>query len=111
VNTVPKPEVIPLKLRPSDCQEVIRRLARESGKVLFSMHAEDRMMERGITVPEVLSVLREGIIRGEVNSGKTLGEWKCKIVGTKKGSREIGVVTLVRRQEKLFIVTVEWEDL
>jgi hypothetical protein len=69
------------------------------------------MDERGIDTNDALRVLRTEDIVGEIEAGKYPGEWKCKVVERRKKAREIGVVTIVMRQERLFIKTVEWEDL
>jgi hypothetical protein len=66
---------------------------------------------RGITDLDVLRVLRNGYISGPIEPGRNEGEWKCKIVAPVKGRREVGVVTLLIRNRKLRIKTVEWEDL
>lgn len=50
-------------------------------------------------------------MEGEIEPGQNAGEWKCKIVAKIKGNREVGVVTIVMRVGRLFIKTVEWEDL
>jgi len=89
----------------------IQHLAKESRNVGFSAHAEDRMDERGITDLDTLRVLRTGHLSGPIEPGRSEGEWKCKIVGPIKGRREVGVVTLLIRNRKLRIKTVEWEDL
>jgi len=39
------------------------------------------------------------------------GEWKCKMVYPIRGAREVGVVTIILKSDRLFIKTVEWEDL
>jgi hypothetical protein len=90
---------------------MVRKAAADSRNVSFGMHALDRMEERGITTLDALRVLRSGEIEGELEAGKNAGEWKCKIVAKIKGSREVGVVTIVMRVGRLFIKTVEWEDL
>lgn len=69
------------------------------------------MDERGITDLDALRVLRTGEISGPIEPGKYVGEWKCKVVGVVKGRREVGVATLLIRNRKLRIKTVEWEDL
>jgi len=96
---------------PSDLMKIIRRLANE-GKVSYSFHAfHERSEERGIDMQDALAVLREGMIKGEVVPGNNPGEWKCKVVDTPYGSsRSAGVVVVVIRQQRLLIVTVEWED-
>jgi hypothetical protein len=94
----------------SELTASIRRIAQESGRVGFGDHAIDRMEERGITRLDALRVLRGGGIRGGIEPGKSQGEWKCKIVMNIKGSRDIGVVTIVSNGQRLFVKTVEWED-
>jgi len=69
------------------------------------------MEERGITTLDALRVLRSGDIKGSIEAGNSKGEWRCKIVKQMKGAREIGVVTIVISTGRLFVKTVEWEDL
>lgn len=68
------------------------------------------MEERDITTLDALRVLRAGEIRGDIEPGAGASEWKCKVTAKKKGSREIGVITVVLQSGRLFIKTVEWED-
>ncbi len=91
--------------------KIIRRLAGE-GKVGYSFHAfHERSEERDIDLQDALAVLREGMIKDDIVPGNNPGEWKCKVVDTPEGSsRAIGVVVVVIRQQRLLIVTVEWED-
>jgi hypothetical protein len=102
--------IIQLRLKREQLQKRVNELA-FAGEVAFSDHALDRMDERSITDIQVERALRTGEIRGEVEPGRREGEWKCKIVERMKGQREIGVVTIVLRNARLFIKTVEWEDL
>lgn len=103
--------VYTFKPNPSALLKRIRGIAAVSERVFFGNHATERMEERGITNLDVLRVLRLGEIKGEIEPGKNEGEWKCKIVAQKRGSRQIGVVTLTSQAQRLFIKTVEWEDL
>jgi Domain of unknown function (DUF4258) len=90
--------------------KIIRRLA-TGGRVGFSPHAFERSDQRDIDLPDALAVLRQGEIKGGIVAGNSPGEWKCKVTSTALGSsRSIGVVTVVIREKRLFIVTVEWED-
>ena len=67
---------------------------------------------RGITDNMMFEVLRTGFIKGgDIVPGKNPGEWKVKMTKKMKGQREVGVVTLVINCQRLFIKTVEWEDL
>jgi len=55
--------------------------------------------------------IANGFVKGEIEAGKYSGEWKIKMCKAMKGQREVGVVTIVVRDQRLFVKTVEWEDL
>jgi len=97
--------------RIAQLQLQIRSVASDSRNVNFGNHALDRMELRSITTLDALRVLRFGDIHGDVQPGRQAGEWKCKVVARKRGHREIGVVTIILRTGRLFVKTVEWEDL
>ena len=92
-------------------EATIRALAADSRNVMFGEHALDRMEERGITTLDALRVLQKGDMAGTPVPGGRAGEWKCKITARVKGARDVGVVTIVIHNRRLFIKTVEWEDL
>ena len=100
-----------MKPRLNDLHAAIRRIAEEDRQVYLSRHACERMDLRAITRIDVVRVLCRGHIDGEVVAGNNAGEWKCKVIANVRGSRDIGVVTLVIGGDKLFVKTVEWEDL
>lgn len=78
--------------------------------VVWGAHARQRMAERDILDVEVLRVLRQGFVddRPELTE---LNEWKCKVTLKLRGSRTAGVVTIILHNGKLFVKTVEWENL
>jgi hypothetical protein len=96
---------------PGDLIATIRRLA-VSGAYSFSRHAfEERMLERGFDVDDVLKIVALGGIVGPVVAGRRRGEWTCTVVGRLPWtSREAGVVTVVVRESRLIFITVEWMD-
>ena len=77
---------------------------------MFGNHARERMLEREIDDVDVLRVLRSGNIKGEPEPAEP-GEWKCKVTKPTKGTRDVGVVVIILRSKRLFVKTVEWEDL
>jgi len=110
------PVVVSFKPRIADLEKTIRALAGDSKKVrwrarLYESHAESRMDWRDITDKMMFDVLRTGFIKGDIEPGRSPGEWKAKMAKQMKGQREVGVVTVVINNERLFIKTVEWEDL
>lgn len=68
------------------------------------------MLDRGITTTDVLRVLRTGYVDGDPTETER-GDWKCKITKNVRGSRDVGVVTVIWRAARLILVTAEWEDL
>lgn len=108
----PKRNVLPFRSRSAgDVQTIVREIAGADRYVYLSAHARLRMEERGISRLDVVRVLQRGHVCGEIKPGQKAGELKCKIVARLKGSREIGVITIVVEEKKLFVKTVEWEDL
>jgi hypothetical protein len=102
--------VVPFRPKPSFILNMVRKSAADSQNVSFGTHARERLEERGITDREAIKVLRTGELKGDIEPGNERGEWKCKIVAPIKGSREVGVVTVVLVDGHLFVKTVEWED-
>jgi hypothetical protein len=116
MNEKDAPIVTLFRPRPTTLEDLVRRLAQDSRNVrwrakTYASHAESQMEWRDITDAMMFEVLRTGTIKGDVEPGKYPGEWKLKMAKTMKGQREVGVVTIVIREQKLFIKTVEWEDI
>lgn len=112
----PRPKVVQFRPRPSELEALIRNLAADSRNVRwravsYETHTESRLELREITDRMMFDVLRTGHIKGEIEAGRYSGEWKVKMCKPMKGQREVGVVTIVMKQQKLFIKTVEWEDV
>ena len=92
-------------------EAMARQLAQNTDNIAWSDHALDRMSERGITDVIAVDVLRYGTSNGEIEAAKNPGEWKVKMTMPVKGRREVGVLVLTVRNARLFVKTVEWEDL
>jgi hypothetical protein len=98
------------RLTPGEATRRIRQTAGKTENVIIGQHALERMEERGITDAQVYEVLRKGLVT-EPPALNELGEWKCKIVKQLRGGREAGVVTIILKSGRLFVKTVEWEDV
>ena len=107
----PRRHVLSFRPSPASLEDIIHEIATVDHHVYLGTHTRDRMEERGITRLDAVRVLQRGAIEGQITPGRGAGEWKCKVVAKLKGSREIGVVTIVVQERKLFVKTVEWEDL
>ena len=98
------------RLTPAIAEKRIKALAADSGNISWGQHALGRMEEREIFDEAALRSLRAGHIEGEPELTPR-GEWKCKMVRPTKGRREVGVVVIILKTHRLFVKTVEWEDL
>lgn len=85
-------------------------MSADSDSIIWGDHALERMDERGITDIQVLEILRSGMVI-ESPSKSEFGEWQCKIIKELRGRRSAGVVTIFLHNGRLFLKTVEWEDL
>ena len=91
-------------LSAEDLARHIKRLAEDSGNVVFTNHARDRMSERKITFRHVIECLRFGrVIEGPYKSVK--GDWKCTMVRAVSGI-DISTSVAVNFDEELIIITV-----
>jgi len=105
----PSRKVLEYRLKPKAAEERIRFLAARSDNISWGSHTLKRMEEREIFDVMVLRALRGGTCQGEPELTPRK-EWKCKIVKRMLGSREVGIVVIIQ-PSRLFIKTVEWEDL
>lgn len=103
-------EPVPFPMRHKQAQDIVHRQAADSANVIISRHAQDRMCERGISDIEVYRILKDGEVEGEPEKTER-GEWKVKVCKRLKGNRDAGVVTVILHDERLFVMTVEWEDI
>lgn len=97
--------------RPDQLTAIIQSIADHSECVDFTDHAFERMDERDISTRDVFRIFRRGTIAGEIEPGKRADEWRCKVIYRLKGNRDAGVVTVVCSQQRLLVITVEWEDI
>lgn len=81
-----------------------------SENVILGMHARERMEEREILDVDVFRILRNGHI-DEAPELTDRQEWKCKVTLKIRGGRTAGVITVILHNGKLFVKTVEWENL
>ena len=112
MNKLP-PETEPVQFVPRarDFTRRVNALAVDTRNVRWSQHARERMEERDIPIRIALNVLRQGSTLGPIEPGQNAGEWKAKLVLPVRGRREVGVAVLVVNENRIFVKTVEWEDI
>src|SRR5689334_15079494 len=105
------PEIATLTPSARSIEVMVHQLAQSTDNISWSDHALERMEEREISDVVAVDVLRYGTSKGAIEPGKNPGEWKVKMTMPVKGRREVGVVVLTVRNARLYVKTVEWEDL
>ena len=110
IGSVVTSNVTEMRLTSSIAEKRIREIALVTENVILGTHARERMREREIFDVDVFRVLRKGYVDDPPE--KTVqDEWKCKITLKIRGGRTAGVVTIILQNGKLFVKTVEWENL
>jgi len=99
-----------MRLTSAVAQARIRKIAELSENVILSTHARERMHEREIFDVDVFRVLRHGYV-DDAPELTDRNEWRCKVTLKIRGGRTAGVVTVILHNGKLFVKTVEWENL
>lgn len=99
-----------MRLTAAIAEKRIRQIALISENVILGAHALERMEEREIHDVDVFRVLRGGYV-DEAPEKTAQDEWKCKMTLKIRGGRTAGVVTIILQNGKLFVKTVEWENL
>ncbi len=89
-------------LNASSFARQVRLLAADSGNVIVLHHARLRMIERQITLPEIVEVLLGGRVT-EPPALDLYGNWKATMERT-VGGRRIGVAVAVT--DKAIVITV-----
>lgn len=105
-----KKVVTPLRLTAAAAEKRIRKIAEITENVILGTHARERMKEREILDVDVFRTLRQGYV-DETPELTEHNEWKAKITLKIRGGRTAGVVTVILHGGKLFVKTVEWENL
>lgn len=92
-------------------QKCISEIAQDTSRIKYTVHVAKRMEERGFSVRDVERILLKGIIVDEPRLSEK-GEWSylVRYVGLEGRNREAGCATIIVKNKKLVIKTVEWID-
>lgn|SRR5690606_5994426 len=99
------------KFKPTEVRPEIQRIAHEDTQyVEFLDHALERMEQRGITVRQVMRVLRDGEQQGDAVwcTDKERG-WRCKLTRITAGDKITVVTKLVQRENSTCLIVTTWE--
>jgi len=90
-------------------QEIINKSAEDSGNVIYTVHAKEQMAKRGFVFNDVLTILRDGIIRQEPRYNEEKHSWAYRVEFQEfDGERDAGCVVAIQKKAKLHVVTIMW---
>ncbi|MCB1782385.1 MAG: DUF4258 domain-containing protein [Alphaproteobacteria bacterium] len=100
-----------IDLRSDEAERLIRQRANDTANILVSMHAYERLEERGsITDIDVYWILQKGRVLQKPQKNKK-GEWEAIIQKKVNGNRDAAAVTIIfKNSNKLKVKTVMWID-
>lgn len=101
------------RLRADQAERIIHERAKNSDNVVVIGPPAERMEERSIFRPDLDRILRTGMVmdrpkRATDKSGQLA--WEAVVVKRLKGGRDAAAVTIILREERLIVKTVEWVD-
>lgn len=87
-------------------QAHIRHLAMDSGHVVFTFHAQERMAQRSVSDWEVFECLRGGVIQRPPTLDKKTGSLRCRMEHFGSGRNLAVVAALDDEDPDVVVVTV-----
>ena len=84
-------------------ERVIRSLAADTGKCAWSAHFIESMVEREVSMRQVLTTLREGRVVSDPVRNE-FGDWRCAVRKRCAGQR-VTVIIAIQGRERLIGVT------
>ena len=94
------------RLSAAQVERLIRGLAGEPERVVFTHHAKARMRQRQITRDMVLEVLRRGRLAREPELNMRFGTLECRMERYLAGRHVAAVVAIADDNPALLVVTV-----
>ena len=99
---------------PADATDAIRKIGCDPRLSLaYKVHATQRMAERGITISDILWLLKRGFVHQEATPATQKGRYKYVIEGptpNSEGRTMAAVVIPVPPTQTIKVVTVFWVD-
>lgn len=99
-----KPNVTAFPMNDATLRRAIAETAADSARVFLTVHAKQRMRERGVTFAQVLKVLKEGAVVEPAHID-IHGSWKCSLEKVVAGDR-VRVVAVYEQQGDAVVVVV-----
>jgi Domain of unknown function (DUF4258) len=99
-------------MSPREATECIRRKAEQQPDLAFTDHFQERLVERGLIMGDVLYVLKYGYVYEKPQQSTRKGLYKCLMEAPTPNSnvRTVSVVVIPYPSCAVKLVTVMWKD-
>ena len=98
------PDPVPLRMNDATALRVLREIAEDSARVIFTKHASQRMRQRKVSPVQVIACLQRGIIREPV-ALDLHGNWKLT-VSHRVAGRDLNVAVAIDVPSRAIVITV-----
>ena len=98
------PDPVPLRMNDTTALRILREIAEDSARVIFTKHASQRMRQRKVSPVQVIACLQRGIIREPV-ALDLHGNWKLT-VSHRVAGRDLNVAVAIDVPSRAIVITV-----
>ena len=95
---------VPLRMNDATALKVLREIAADSARVVFTHHALQRMRQRKVSTAQVLACLQRGIVAEPV-ALDLHGNWKLTVTHRAAGM-ELNVAVAIDLPKRAIVITV-----
>lgn len=97
-------EAVPLRMNDATALKLLREIARDSARVIFTVHARQRMRQRKVSPVQVLACLQRGIVSEPVALDMH-GNWKLT-VSHRVAGKDLDVAVAIDVPNRAIVITV-----
>jgi len=98
------PDPVPLRMNDATALKLLREIAQDSAKVIFTEHAKARLRGRKVTPVQVITCLQRGIISEPV-ALDLYGNWKLTVTHRVAG-QNLDVAVAISVPDKAIVITL-----
>ena len=95
---------VPLRMNDATALKVLREIAADSARVVFTHHALQRMRQRKVSTAQVLACLQRGIVAEPV-ALDLHGNWKLTVTHRAAGM-DLNVAVAIDLPKRAIVITV-----
>lgn len=94
----------PMRMNDATALKVLREIAQDSARVIFTDHAQKRMRKRKVSPMQVLTCLQRGIVSEPV-ALDVHGNWKLTVAHRVAG-KDLNVAVAIDLPKRAIVITV-----